>query len=335
LPGSVRRIAPRAWSSATSSQAGNAPGARVHWATRTLAAAHVAADHSELWPSAALAAMSAAGWLPFVLAVVPLPSEGDLAFSVSSIVLSPSFPLNVVLPGAALFFVVVAASVLSATGEAVLLRTIYGLMGVAPAERSIDDAAARLWLLRLVASLPALAVVVAMLAMLAVVGPGEYQSPDLGRGPFLLRLALDVWPLIVLLVAAIVVGQAFAEGAARASIGPGRNSLRRALGAGVRGVLRRPLRRLAIALGVELALAGWLVATWALLHVLWTPIGRQAGTGALLSPGSAALLVGFVAIWLCLVAGGGMLHAWSSTWWSLEVGAPEIGTPREDGDRWT
>ena len=33
------------------------------------------------------------------------------------------------------------------------------------------------------------------------------------------------------------------------------------------------------------------------------------------------LLVGFVAIWLCLLLGAGALHAWASAWWSLE----EIG----------
>ena len=83
-------------------------------------------------------------------------------------------------------------------------------------------------------------------------------------------------------------------------------------------------------------LAAWLVLTWGLLRILWIPIGRQAESGALLAPASVALLVGFVAIWLCLVAGAGMLHAWSSTWWSLEVDAPEMGTRSEGGgDRWT
>src|SRR5439155_339034 len=95
----------------------------------------------------------------------------------------------------------------------------------------------------------------------------------------------------------------------------------------VRGLARPPsppLRRIAIAVGTDAALGAWLVVSWALLRVLWTPIGRQADDGALLTPASAALLVGFVAIWLCLVAGGGVLHAWSSTWWSLED-PPGIG----------
>ena len=295
-------------------------------------AVRVASDHAALWLPAALAAMTTLGWVPFVFAVIPLPSDGDLAFFASSLVLSPSFPLNVVLPAGALICAVLSATVLGATGEAVLLRAINRLRGLAPANRSIDEEAARLWLIRLVAALPALAVAVALMAMMAAVAPGEYQSPDLGRGPLLVRIALDVWPLFVLEVAAFAVGQAFGASAMRASIDAERTSIGRALMAGFRGLLRHPLRRIAVASAIDVVLAAWLVLTWALLRVLWNPIGRQAESGALLTPASVALLVGFVAIWLCLVAGAGMLHAWSSTWWSLEVGAAEMGTRREGGD---
>ena len=335
MPGSARPIAPSAWRRATSNQADGVSAPRARWAPLLLAAAQVAADHAELWPPAALAALSAIGWLPFVLAVAPLPSEGDLAFVASSIVLSPSFPLNVALPATALLGLALSASVLSATGEVVLLRAIDRLRGIAPISRSIDEEAARAWLIRIVASLPALAAAVALLVGVVGVAPGEYQSPDLGQGPFLARLARDVWPLLVLEVAAILVGQAFAAGAVRASVGPQRISIGRALSEGLRGLRRRPLRRIAIAVGTDAALGAWLVVSWALLRVLWTPIGRQAEDGALLTPVSAALLVGFVAIWLCLVAGGGVLHAWSSTWWSLED-PPGIGERREGGgERWT
>jgi len=279
--------------------------------------------------------MCSVGWVPFVLAVVPLPSEGDLAFFASSLLLSPSFPLNVVLPGAALICTLLSASVLSATGETVLLRAINRLRGLASANRSIDEEVARVWLIRLLASLPALAVTVALLSTVAAVGPGEYQSPDLGRGPLLVRIARDVWPLLGLEVAALVIGQGFAAGAVRASIHVERISIPRAFGAGLQGLVRHPLRRIGIAIAVYVALAAWLVLTWALMRVLWNPIGRQAETGALLTPASAALLVGFVAIWLCLVAGAGMLHAWSSTWWSLEDVAPETGTREGGGDPWS
>jgi hypothetical protein len=304
------------------------------WATRMLKAARVASDHAELWLPAALATVSAVGWLPFVLAVVAFPGDGDLAFFASSIVLSPSFPLNVVPPIGALILLALSASVLSATGEAVLLRTINRMSGIAPGARSIDDEAARIWLIRLLAFLPALAVAIVLIAVVAGIAPGEYQSPEFGRGPLLIRLARDVWPLLALEAAVIVIGGAFAAGAVRASLGGEHVGVRRAVAAGFRELVRRPLRRIAIAAAIDLAFVAWLVATWALLRVLWTPIGRQAGEGALLTPGSVALLVGFVAIWLCLVAGGGALHAWSSTWWSLEE-APETGRRGEDGDPWT
>jgi hypothetical protein len=52
-----------------------------------------------------------------------------------------------------------------------------------------------------------------------------------------------------------------------------------------------------------------------LLRVLWAPIdARLADDGF----GFAAvlLLVGFVAIWLCLVLAGGALHAWGSVSWT-------------------
>jgi hypothetical protein len=145
-----------------------------------------------------------------------------------------------------------------------------------------------------------------------------------------------VWPLFVLEFAAIAIGQAFAAGAVRASTDVERVSIGRALAAGFRGLLRHPLRRIAVAIGIDVVLAAWLALTWGLLRILWIPIGRQAESGVLLAPASVALLVGFVAIWLCLVTGGGMLHAWSSIWWSLEVDAPGTGTRSDGGgDRWT
>lgn len=301
------------------------------WAGGLLAAGRVASDHGELWLPAALATMSSIGWLPFVLAVVPLPSDGDLAFFASSLVLAPSFPLNVVLPAVALVSAILAATLLSATGEAVLLRAINRLRGIPPARRPIDDETARFWLIRLVASIPALVVGGVLLAMIAAVGPGEYQSPDLGRGPLLLRIAADVWPLILLEVGAIALGRAFAVGALRASVRPG-VSIREALVSGLRDLLRHP--RPAIAYGVTLtaALVAWLLVTWGLLRLLWIPIGRHAQDGTLLTPVSVALLVGFVAIWLCLVAGAGVLHAWSSAWWSLAPAEGASDLPQDHAD---
>jgi hypothetical protein len=55
-----------------------------------------------------------------------------------------------------------------------------------------------------------------------------------------------------------------------------------------------------------------------LVGVLWAPIGLGLGNGEPIDATVALLLVGFVAIWLCLVLAGGALHAWgSATWWTL------------------
>src|SRR5437016_6595785 len=103
--------------------------------------------------------------------------------------------------------------------------------------------------------------------MIRTVAPGEYQSPDLGRGPLLVRIALDVWPLFVLEFAAIAIGQAFAAGAARESIAAGRVSIRRALAAGLRGLLRHPLRRITVAIYLDLVLDDSLVLSLSLLRI--------------------------------------------------------------------
>ena len=59
----------------------------------------------------------------------------------------------------------------------------------------------------------------------------------------------------------------------------------------------------------------YLVVAAMLLRVLWDPIGARLASDGM-GPSSLLLLVGFVAIWLCLVLGGGALHAWGSVSWS-------------------
>ena len=62
-----------------------------------------------------------------------------------------------------------------------------------------------------------------------------------------------------------------------------------------------------------------------LLRVLWAPIGAQLAVGGEIDVATGLLLVGFVAIWLCLVLAGGALQAWSAATWSrlLATDAPE------------
>ncbi len=57
----------------------------------------------------------------------------------------------------------------------------------------------------------------------------------------------------------------------------------------------------------------------AVLRVLWVPIETDVAGGRLLSPGTMALLLGFVTIWLALVLAAGAARTWLSTWWSMEM----------------
>jgi hypothetical protein len=66
--------------------------------------------------------------------------------------------------------------------------------------------------------------------------------------------------------------------------------------------------------------------------VLWAPIGvRLEGEGIGLA--AMLLLVGFVAIWLCLVLGGGALHAWGSAAWTRILGAAGRMRGGADGEK--
>lgn len=320
--------------------AGSGPHRRG-WARSALVAAAIAAERAELWLPGGLAALAFLGWLPFLLAVVPVPGTGDLAFFVANLATSPSYPVNVALLLAAGGCVVMAASILVAAGEATLQRGIDRALGRAPVERSVDDAAARLWVVQLVAALPALAALGLVLLGIAAVAPGEYQSPDIG-GPLVVRIVLDVWPQIALAVVVVVACVAFGAAAQRAAVGFPRRSLAAAIAAGAMAVVRHPLRRLGIATVTLGVLGAWLAASWFGLWMLWHPIGAAMAAGRLADAGAPVLLVGFVAIWLCLVAAGGAVHGWASAWWSLELadpeprgrGAPEAGA--EEMDRpWT
>jgi hypothetical protein len=306
-----------------------------------LAAARIAGDQVELWLPGSLAALAFLGWLPFLLAVVPVPSAGDLAFFGANLATSPSYPVNIVLLLASAGLVVVAASILVAAGEAALLRGIGRVLGRAPADRSMDDAAARVWIVQAVAALPAMAAIVLALLRIAAVAPGEYQSPDIG-GPLVVRIALDAWPEMTIALVAMVVGVAFGAAAQRAAIEPPHRSLAAAIATGAAAVVRHPVRRLGVAIVTLAVLAGWLAGTWFVLRLLWQPIGAAMAAGRLADAATPILLVGFVAIWLCLVAAGGAVHGWASAWWSLELAEPDprgTGTPdarAEEADRpWT
>ncbi|HET6381164.1 MAG TPA: hypothetical protein VFH63_09080, partial [candidate division Zixibacteria bacterium] len=144
-----------------------------------------------------------------------------------------------------------------------------------------------------------------------------FTDPDI-ETPLLLRLAAEVWPALVLLVVAVVVGQAYGAVAFRRATGHAGEPVPVALAGAARDLLGRPVPRLGTALAGTLADAAVLVLSWALLRVLWEPIGADLAAGRFMSPDTLLLLVGFVAIWLILLLAAGAVHAAVSTWWALE-----------------
>ncbi len=71
---------------------------------------------------------------------------------------------------------------------------------------------------------------------------------------------------------------------------------------------------------------GYLAVSVLILAMLWAPIGSRLAVDGF-DIATSLLLVGFVAIWLCLVLAGGALHAWGSVTWTgiLDGGARRHG----------
>jgi hypothetical protein len=274
------------------------------------AAAVEAGDDSRRWLPGALAALAFLGWLPFVLAVVPLPSAGDLAFLGANLYTRPLTAVGLAL---AVVTLIALAGLLAALGAIVVLRQEAV---VAPARST--PLLARVWAAQLLSSIPLLAAAVACIAALAVVAPAEYQSPDIG-GPVEWRIARDLAPLIVLLVVAVLLGQLFGAAATRRLAGGA--SLRHAALDALRDLRQRPLRAVAVAVLTMLVQLIGLGASFALLRILWAPIRLQLANGLISSPPTILLLVGFVAIWLCLLIAAGVVFAWASAWWTKELEA--------------
>jgi hypothetical protein len=302
---------------------------RGFWRSSALAA-RIAGERSDLWIPGALASVAFLGWLPFVGAVVPLPNAADLAFFGADLYTSSRWPVNAVQLVAGTLLVLTAASLLVALGEAALLRRLARNRPV----RSLGDDTARVWLVQLVAALPAIAAAAVLVFAVAAVAPGEYQSPDIG-GSLEVRIARDIAPFVAVLLLAIVAGQVLGGTATQRAASPADVGIGDALSAAV-GDIRRDARRLiGLAVVTLLAYAIALLLAFALLRVLWSPIELQLARGQLGGPQTLLLLVGFVAIWLCLLVGIGALHAWASAWWTLELERTALeqaeGTPSVEG----
>ena len=274
------------------------------WLNAAASSAQFVSERPALWLPGALAWVASVGWIPLLVAVAHPPSDAELTFLGARIVTSGAWPWNAVLIGVLATAVVVVAFALVAVANAALLGLVDGRPPMA-------GTAGRLLGIALIAAIPGTIIFVVLLAVAASVAPGAFNAPEDRGGP-VLRTIVGVAPVIVGLAIAIVLGAAFAAVAAR-----------------TRGI-RSAGRRLALVGGAgwaqvvlgTLVHAAFLVLAALLLGVLWAPIGGELGIGGGIDIATALLLVGFVAIWLCLVLAGGALHAWSAATWSRLLAGP-------------
>ena len=289
------------------------------WLWHAGRAGRIIGDRADLWVAGALAWLAYGGVLIFLGAVVPFPSLADLAFFSADIAVSGSI-LPAVLLGAGLLAAFIVLCVLHAVGASVVIGELDGRRGwVGPAMELLA--------VHLVASVPVAAAGLFLSWRLAVVAPAEYQSPDIG-GPLALRIAGGVLPELLVVLLVLVVVQVATAGASWRVAGRHSIPLAHALRGGLADAMRHPVRLSGIAVATLAAHVGYGLVTFLLLRLLYAPIGAALAAGQVRDIGVVSLLVGFVAIWLCLVLGGGALHAWASAWWAGEL---EAGTHRHDG----
>ncbi|MDQ2673589.1 MAG: hypothetical protein M3Y40_02940, partial [Chloroflexota bacterium] len=165
----------------------------------------------------------------------------------------------------------------------------------------------------------------------AAVGPAEFNRPAVESSP-LWRLVARLAPLLVFGAVVTIAASTLAGLAGRAAMRGGSvtTGLTASLALGA-AAGRAGLWHLVVAVVAGLS---YLALTGLLLTVLWAPIRAALLGGAPLDLASGLLLVGFVAIWLCLVLGGGALHAWASATATILLGgrrgtSSAAGRPQE------
>jgi hypothetical protein len=275
------------------------------WRDAAAASFRLASERPELWLPGALAWIASVGWIPFVVAVARPPSVAELTFLGARIVTSGAWPWNAIMIGAGCVALVMCAFVVAAGASAVLIA----MLGRRAA--SVGDVR-RILAVNLVVALPAALSTLVVLVALVSVAPREFNAPDPAGGP-VLQTVLRLAPYLVLLVLTAAVGAALGAVAGRLAVGDG-YGLTRALRSAPGVALRTEVA--AHVLVAFLSQVVFLAFGTLLLGVLWAPIGARLATGGGIDIAAGLLLVGFVAIWLCLVLAGGALQAWSAATWS-------------------
>lgn len=280
------------------------------WLEAAAASLGRVADQPSLWLAGALAWLTTVGWIPFVVAVVRPPSIAELTYLGSGLWTSGLWPLNVVLLAGGAVAVVVLALALASAGNAVLLA---GAEGRRPSMRD----AGHLLIVALAGAVPVALCALTIAVAIAAIGPAEFNRPGVDSSP--------IWRIVIRLAPLLVFGAAVTIAASTLAGVGGRAAVRTdGVTSGLAGAPAHAARAGvagfwhiggAVAIGV-----GYLLLSGLLLSVLWAPIRSGLESGAAVDLASGLLLVGFVAIWLCLVLAGGALHAWASVTATILLG---------------
>jgi hypothetical protein len=284
------------------------------WLRRGASAAKLAGDRADLWPAGAIAWLAYLGWLPLV-AVVAQPDPNGLAAFGVSVYTSSAFPGNVIALAAATVALFAMLCLLGSMGEVALQRTATPVAAGRPA---FGRATLTAFSVTLVSSLPAAVAAGFVLRRLMQVAPGEFLSPDIGT-PILARLAMELVPYLVAFGVVLLLVQAVAGIALRRAQAEPELAVISVLVASTKDLVHRPWSRLGVAGCALLLDLIATVLTFALLRLLWGPIGAALDAGRLATPDTLLLLLGFVAIWLALLLAAGALHVAISAWWAMEL----------------
>ena len=290
---------------------------RRWWAEARAAAAHVA-DHSGSWLPGALAWCLGLGWIPLVLVVARPPSVADLTFLGARIYTGAAWPWNAIAAAAGGLLLVAVAFLLVTLAEASLLAR-------ASRVRPSAGVVGRLLGIGFVAGAPVLAALLATGVAAVMVAMREFTAPT--PGDPMLRTMGRLMPFLAGVGLAWLIGGVVHAAASRAAVGRADAGIVDALAAVPRRLRLSGTAGLAHALVLALLRLGYVVFATVLLGVLWAPIGLRLAGGSI-DPAAVPLLVGFVAIWLCLLLGGGALHAWGSLTWTRVLAAPARGGGR-------
>ena len=262
--------------------------------------------------------------IALLVAVVPVPRLSDLTFLGSRAFSSSAWPWNLVALGILGGLLVLLALALVTLSEAGLRRDRAVL---APA------AIARSFAVTLISAVPALVVATVTVLLASVVAPSEFLAPQPAAGGPLVGTLVKLAPLVALLLVTAILGGAYAAAARSAVVNRGAGVGRALVAAGPL-LLRAGPAAVVHAAASTAARLGYLAFAILLLGVLWAPIGAELAAGADFDAPLGALLVGFVAVWLCLVMGGGALHAWGSIAWTriLSVPPPNVDVGPADAE---